>query len=215
MSEIKVNKISPATGTETTLGDASDKFIVPSGAELEVASGATITNAGTAVDFGGGGVLQFKQNVIKSHTSYTGHSSNYGVLPDQNVVITPTLNTSKILIQYVTQFSGATNCYSYQKIYRDIGGAGYAEVTGATGNTASGHKECAFSMQVLGAGNNDWKTRSMVFEYLDDPATTSAVTYQIYSRGDSNLQINCNPTGSGMQRTTTTFNAWELAVGVL
>jgi hypothetical protein len=54
MSEIKVNKISPATGTETTLGDASDKFIVPSGAELEVASGATITNSGTATNFGGG-----------------------------------------------------------------------------------------------------------------------------------------------------------------
>ena len=52
MSEIKVNKISPATGTETTLGDTNDKFIVPSGAELEVASGATITNAGTATNFG-------------------------------------------------------------------------------------------------------------------------------------------------------------------
>tara|TARA_Y100000034_G_scaffold45568_1_gene56008 strand:+ start:34 stop:732 length:699 start_codon:yes stop_codon:yes gene_type:complete len=53
MSEIKVNKISPATGTEITLGDTSDKFIVPSGAELEVASGATITNSGTATNFGG------------------------------------------------------------------------------------------------------------------------------------------------------------------
>jgi len=62
MSEIKVNKISPATGTETTLGDASDDFLLPSGAEIiaqsgstiTVASGATITNAGTATNFGGG-----------------------------------------------------------------------------------------------------------------------------------------------------------------
>jgi|TARA_Y100000034_G_scaffold4337_1_gene5127 hypothetical protein len=47
MSEIKVNKISPATGTAITLGDSGDTFTVP--------SGATITNSGTATGFGGGG----------------------------------------------------------------------------------------------------------------------------------------------------------------
>ena len=35
MSELKVNKISRATGTETTLGDASDDFLLPSGAEIK------------------------------------------------------------------------------------------------------------------------------------------------------------------------------------
>jgi len=63
MSELKVNKISPATGTETTLGDSSDDFLLPSGAEIiaqsgstiTVASGATIANAGTATGFGGAG----------------------------------------------------------------------------------------------------------------------------------------------------------------
>jgi hypothetical protein len=69
MSEIKVNKISPATGTETTLGDTNDKFIVPSGAELEVASGATITNAGTATNFGGGQWTKIKSQEITSSTA--------------------------------------------------------------------------------------------------------------------------------------------------
>ena len=46
MSEIKVNKISPATGTAITLGDSGDTFTVP--------SGGTIVNSGTATGFGGG-----------------------------------------------------------------------------------------------------------------------------------------------------------------
>ena len=43
-SEIKANKLSPATGTDVTLGDSGDTFTVP--------SGATITNSGTATGFG-------------------------------------------------------------------------------------------------------------------------------------------------------------------
>ena len=51
-SEIKANKISPATGTAFTIGDSGDTFTVPSGATLAVASGATISNSGTASGFG-------------------------------------------------------------------------------------------------------------------------------------------------------------------
>ncbi len=50
-SEIKANKISPATGTALTIGDSGDTFTVPSGATLAVASGATISNSGTASGF--------------------------------------------------------------------------------------------------------------------------------------------------------------------
>lgn len=66
-SEIKANKISPATGTAFTLGDSGDTFTVPSGATLSGAgaitvpsggsltidSGATVTNNGTVSGFGG------------------------------------------------------------------------------------------------------------------------------------------------------------------
>ena len=43
-SEIKANKLSPATGTDVTLGDSGDTFTVP--------SGATLANSGTATGFG-------------------------------------------------------------------------------------------------------------------------------------------------------------------
>ena len=53
MSEVKVNKISPRTGTAFTLGDSGDNFTVPSGGTITIASGATLTNSGTATGFAG------------------------------------------------------------------------------------------------------------------------------------------------------------------
>ena len=45
MSELKVNKVTPRSGTTVTLGDSGDTITIP--------SGATITNSGTATGFGG------------------------------------------------------------------------------------------------------------------------------------------------------------------
>jgi hypothetical protein len=42
MSELKVNKISPRSGTDVTLGDSGDTFTIPAGATLDT-SGATLT----------------------------------------------------------------------------------------------------------------------------------------------------------------------------
>ena len=44
-SEVKVNKISPSSGTALTIGDSGDTITIP--------SGATIANSGTATGFGG------------------------------------------------------------------------------------------------------------------------------------------------------------------
>jgi hypothetical protein len=59
MSEIKVNKISPRSGTTVTLGDSGDTFTIP--------SGATINNQGTATNFGPTGSVSW-QTTVKSST---------------------------------------------------------------------------------------------------------------------------------------------------
>ena len=59
MSEVKVNKISPRSGTTVTLGDSGDTFTIP--------SGATITNSGTANGFGADGAVNW-QTSIKTAT---------------------------------------------------------------------------------------------------------------------------------------------------
>ena len=55
-SELKVDKLSPATGTAFTLGDSGDTFTIP--------SGATIANSGTATGFVTAGALDLNGAVL-------------------------------------------------------------------------------------------------------------------------------------------------------
>jgi len=55
-SELKVDKLSPATGTAFTLGDSGDTFTIP--------SGATIANSGTASGFVTAGALDLNGAVL-------------------------------------------------------------------------------------------------------------------------------------------------------
>jgi len=48
-SELKVDKITPASGTSGTFGDSGDTFQVPSGVTLDIASGATFDATGATV----------------------------------------------------------------------------------------------------------------------------------------------------------------------
>ena len=58
MSEIKVNKISPRSGTEVTLGDSGDTFTIP--------AGVSISNSGTASGFGSTGEVSWNTTVKTS-----------------------------------------------------------------------------------------------------------------------------------------------------
>jgi len=61
-SELKVDKISPASGTSFTLGDSGDTFTIP--------SGATITNSGTATGFGLTNWSESSGNLLATNASY-------------------------------------------------------------------------------------------------------------------------------------------------
>jgi len=50
MSELKVNKISPQSGTAFTVGDSGDTFTVPSGATLTVAGALNVTGTTALAD---------------------------------------------------------------------------------------------------------------------------------------------------------------------
>ena len=60
MSELKVNKISPQSGTAFTLGDSGDTFTVPSGATLTVSG--TLTQTGAQTFDGGVDIDNFNIN---------------------------------------------------------------------------------------------------------------------------------------------------------
>ncbi len=159
MSEIKVNKVSPATGTAITLGDSGDTFTVP--------SGATIVNSGTATGFGGGKVLQCLQTMLTSSftTTTTGGTDVTGLA----VTITPSATSSKVLA-FVTLSGSQTTANNQQGFYLK------------RGSTIIGIADSAGSRRSLSQGMNvdhNAHTSSNAWNVLDSPNTTSATVYQV------------------------------------
>jgi hypothetical protein len=72
-SEVKTNKISPATGTDVTLGDASDTFTVPSGSAITVASGGDINVlSGGEIDIASSATLDVNGTIDLTGATTTG-----------------------------------------------------------------------------------------------------------------------------------------------
>ena len=76
MSEVKVNKISPRSGTDVTLGDSGDTFTIP--------SGATLTNNGTASGFGDN--LEWQSSIVTAATITVSANKGYWLDTSSNAI---------------------------------------------------------------------------------------------------------------------------------
>lgn len=159
-SEIKANKISPATGTAFTLGDSGDTFTVP--------SGVTLTNNGSATGFGK--VLQVVSSTYTTHES----TSNVGsfVASGLTATITPTSSSSKILVNMNCQISNQGTNPPQIAIYRGGSVATALVGTGATGSQANATTAGIYALS--------YSMSNAVFTGMDEPSTTSATTYTVY-----------------------------------
>ena len=198
MSELKVNKISPRSGTDVTLGDSGDTFTLPTGVTLDT-SNSTVTLPDSSISLaklsatgtkdattflrgdntfaaaGGGKVLQVVQGTLTSNFSTTSTSF---VATGLSVSITPSATDSKIYISsagYVDAISNSTPVEA--TIYRG------ATNIGATNGIVAQY----------GAGIRLRSNLSMCI--LDEPNTTSATTYEVYIKGNS-LTIDFNSESS-------------------
>ena len=106
-SEVKANKVSPATGTDFTFGDSGDTFTVPSGATLAV-TGATVTglSAGKVLQ-----VVTTKSQTVVSSTSTLNFESTTPYTNTQGVemltaTITPNATANRLIV--VCSFVGTT-----------------------------------------------------------------------------------------------------------
>ena len=168
-SEIKANKISPATGTAFTFGDSGDTFTVP--------SGVTLTNSGTASGFGGGKVLQVLSMTYNTETYSTSATySDTGL----TLAITPSATSSKVFVLAQIKTTGQDNSStrggkvglqilkSSSIIYGPINTGMYVASSGSS----------------LLRQSQNWNQ----LQFLDSPSTTSATTYK--------LQFNCPDDGA-------------------
>ena len=76
MSEVKVNKISPRSGTGVQLGDSGDTITIP--------SGATILNSGTASGFGDN--LEWQSSIVTAATITVSGNKGYWLDTSSNAI---------------------------------------------------------------------------------------------------------------------------------
>jgi hypothetical protein len=165
MSELKVNKISPATGTAFALGDSGDTFTVP--------SGATIVNSGTATGFGGGKVLQVL--TVQKLNSFTTSSVSFVDVTDITLDITVAGTSSKVMILLMSRLSPTADGYPiYAQFLRDstVIGSG----SGSAGADCFGNAH-PWSDAARHGHPTD-------FVWLDSPSSdgSSALTYKMQVR---------------------------------
>jgi hypothetical protein len=168
-----------ATGISPTIVDAKGDLIAATAADtvsrLAVGANATVLTADSAqatgmkwaAAAGGGKVLQVVSTTFSTQT-ITGQSDIYGDT-GLTLAITPTLNTSKILVlvaQSVGLLAGSTitTLQTRIRLMRDAS-AIYTNPMG-------------FKISLLASSANHECGTVLSITYLDSPATTSATTYK-------------------------------------
>ena len=159
-SELKTNKVSPATGTALQIGDSGDTITIP--------SGATLTNSGSATGFGK--VLQVVSSTYRTVESTTNVGSF--VASGLTATITPTSSSIKILVNMNCQISTSDTNPANLAIYRN--GSVATDLIG-TGATSSRSNSTTNTILPLA-----YSMSNSPFTGMDEPSTTSATTYTVY-----------------------------------
>ena len=164
---------------------------------------------------GGGGIIQVVQ-VVKTDAEELSSTTTEQLITGMQATITPKFATSKVLVQVVLHASvGGAFAYHYAVLRRGttaicIGDAGNAGQSRATLSLQSPNHYSDNNSGLYGPGQS-------CINFLDSPATTSAVTYGLYHRdgtGSANtLYIN---RGAGndqayYNRTASTFTLMEVS----
>ena len=149
---------------------------------------------------GSGGVLQVVQTV-KTDT-FTTTSTSYTNVTGLSVTITPSSTSSRILIlAYLTCTNTGQNG-SYLLVTRDgatisgsLSSAGTLNGTGVAVKSSAGF---------INQNGSTYTVVPLTLEYLDSPATTASVTYQVQTRTGSTNAVLVNYQGTN---TTNNNNA--------
>jgi len=129
-----------------------------------------------------GHVIQVKQTVV-SNTFSTAVGDGYAEMTDFRTAITPTSTTSKILVKG-SLFVGCQYYQARGRILRDSN-----PISGALGDSRGVRPQSTWTMISYDAGASNGYTiylmRSVDFEFLDSPATTSEIIYSLDMGGYS------------------------------
>ena len=153
---------------------------------------------------GGGGIIQVKQTVVKTHVSRAGNGvANRYDIPGMSITITPKFATSKILVRYhanISQTSADGN-----GLLRLMKNGGFmADFNGSDGTVANGSSYIRIP--------SHWQIGAFSNEILDTAGGTSAITYQLQWSMESGRTIYLNRRGGSAEYgTVSTITAMEVS----
>ena len=179
MSEVKVNKVSPRTGTDVTLGDSGDTFTVPSGATLTTTSATVNLPATTTV------TTELKTNKISpaSGTAFTlGDSGDTFTIPAGATIA----NSGT-----ATGFGGG----SYNLLSTTTVSSAVAQVD-ITSNIDSTYKNYAFILSDVHNATDDVRFQVQFFSSGGSPDTGSHYVYAGSGHRSDNAGLDMNSTGT-------------------
>ena len=197
MSTLKVDKLDPSSGTALEIGSAGDTMTVPSGAQLTIASGATIDVSGctltppaTMPASSGVNLTALNATQLTSGTVPEAALAS-SVFPAGHVIQTVTAMTTTQTnfgdgTTYVlcTDFAvSITPTYTDSKIVITFNsgimthGSTQGIIMKVTGTTTG---EVMRQTQWGYSNDTNWRSFSGVVQAIDTPGSTSAQTYQLY-----------------------------------
>jgi hypothetical protein len=184
-----VNLLSSGGGTTTLTNAASASNFTLT---LPAATGTVLTNAAQSIPKAAlptGSVLQVVSNTTTGQAAYT-LNNTFEQATMFNTAITPTSSSSRILITVAVMFGTiADNPYPGFRLTRNG-----SEITAARGVTNGSRKLVTGAAGYTSA--QDSSVQSITMQFLDSPATTSAVTYGIQVVGFNNRTFYINITGN-------------------
>ena len=124
-------------------------------------------------------VLQVVQTVKTNSTSFANNSGVWQAVPGLSVTITPGSSSNKILVSWTVTSSMFGN--DAFRIYRGSSAIFY-------GNADGNRLQC--TGKFYAGQDHRYSCVPYSGEYLDSPATTSAVTYQVYVEATNTIWIN-------------------------
>ena len=135
----------------------------------------SIVPAGGLPSGSSGGIIQVKA-VTKTDTFSTSNNS-YTDITGLSVTITPSSNSSKIFITGHMTGMGTSNTRQGFRLMRDSTPICRGDAYGSSDRNFGG----------IYSSDNDNTTQTVSVCHLDDPATTSAVTYKIQTINSNNV----------------------------
>jgi hypothetical protein len=135
---------------------------------------------------GSGQVIVQVAQTVKSDTFTSTTKGSYVAVTGLSVTITPSSATNRMLIRANVTTGTLNNLLCYFHIYRN--GAQVTPNGVSTGQTPSS----TYSAFASGDASNAGASSTIPLEFLDSPATTSPVTYQIFAAVNSGASLNLN-----------------------